>query len=80
MARKLSITKVGKIKIGTYDISVNGDKVEESIIKDLLGIEEYEDAITFYGKYTLVIEEQEEVNDIVNTFEKVGQKVTKEEV
>jgi len=79
-ARKIFISKQGIIKITPYDISVNNEDVEEYIIKDLLGIKEYEDTITFHGKCTIVIEEQIEMNETESSFEKVGQKETKEEV
>ena len=71
MARKLSITKEGKVSIGKYDITVGGVNIEEHIIQDMLGIEDFGDGLQFYGKYTLTIEEIDEVDEVENTFGKM---------
>jgi len=62
----LQLESTGKVELDSYAIEVNGKKLSDEIM-NMLGIKEYSDGVTFYGRVTVKIENLEAEPKIENT-------------
>lgn len=62
----LQVEGTGKVELDSYAIEVNGKELSEEIM-NIMGIKEYSDDVTFYGRVTIKIENLEAEPKIENT-------------
>jgi len=62
----LQFESTGNVELDSYAIEVNGKNLSDEIM-NMLGIKEYSDGVTFYGRVTIKIENLETEPKIENT-------------